>query len=78
LDDGVNDYVNIINKAKNSNGNALDQIGFQYLTQQKDYSKALAWCQLSANQNHPSAYNNIAYLYRQGLGVSMDCPTALE
>ncbi|KAI8885762.1 HCP-like protein, partial [Backusella circina FSU 941] len=44
----------------------------------KDYSKAIAWFQLGANQNDSGAQFNIAFFYENGLGVSQDYPTAME
>jgi TPR repeat protein len=78
LDDGVAIDTDKINKAKNNDGEALRHIGNDYYNKLKDYSKAMAWYQLAANQNEMVAYNNIGNMYYFGLGVSQDYITAME
>ncbi|KAI8882923.1 HCP-like protein, partial [Backusella circina FSU 941] len=43
-----------------------------------DYSKAIAWYLLAANQNHSHSQNYIGIFYARGLGVSKDDHVALE
>jgi TPR repeat protein len=78
LDDGLELPVETINKAKSNDGEALRDIGYEYKRKKQDYSKAMAWCRLAANQNNTNAYNNIGVLYHNGLGVSQDYLTAME
>jgi TPR repeat protein len=78
LDDGVAIDAYTINKAKNNDGQALRDIGYEYMSKKEDYSKSMAWYQLAANQNDLIAYNNIGFLYRNGLGVSRDYITSME
>jgi TPR repeat protein len=76
LDDGLD--AKIITLAHYNDGVALRSIGLNYYLKIKDYSKAMAWYQLAANQNITDAYNNIGVLYFFGCGVSRDRFTAAE
>jgi uncharacterized protein len=57
-------------EAQNSVGSGLQA--------EKKYSEALSWYQRAAENNHPLALNNLAYLYDLGLGVTQDRAKAFE
>jgi TPR repeat protein len=78
LDDGVAIDTDKINKAKNNDGEALRHIGNDYYNKLKDYSKATAWYQLAIYQNSSNAYNDIGFMYHNGLGVYQDYITSME
>jgi TPR repeat protein len=59
LADGLEIDAKTINKAKKNNGEALRQIGYEYQMELKDYSKAMRWYQLAANQNNLTSLGNI-------------------
>jgi TPR repeat protein len=78
LDDELELDVGTINRAKNNNGQALQDIGHEYANKIKDYSKAMAWYKLAVNQNNTVAYINIGFMYDYGYGVSQDYFIAIE
>lgn len=42
----------------------------------RDYAKAMAWYLLAARQGHPTAQNNVGYMYEERLISSSDPDTA--
>jgi TPR repeat protein len=78
LDDGIEVDADTINRVKKNDGKTLFDIGWKYQQTGKDYTKAMGWYRLAANQNYSSAYNNIGNLYYSGLGVSQDGDISLE
>jgi TPR repeat protein len=60
------------------NGPALFRIGYEYQNTMKEYTKAIAWYQLSAKKNYCLAQNNIGHLYSQGRGVPINFDIAIE
>lgn len=78
LDDRIEFDAETINKAKKNDGAAYYDIGYGYGIELKNYSKAMAWYQLAANQNNPFAQNSIGVLYDNGFGVSQDYYIAMD
>lgn len=68
----------MIRRAQNDDGPTLNEIGFEYYMEKKDYSKAMSWYRLAAKQGDLDARINIGILYFSGLGVPQDCFTGME
>jgi TPR repeat protein len=58
--------------------NELNQFGFVYHTEKKQYDKTLAWYILAARKNNSRAQNNIGELYHYGLAVPKNYLCALK
>ncbi|KAI8888270.1 HCP-like protein [Backusella circina FSU 941] len=70
--------ASIIEKARNDDGHDLYIIGNKYRDIKHDYSKALAWYKLAANQNNANAQACIGYLYATGKGVPKDYAITMD
>ena len=57
--------------ANNGMAEAQNSVGSGRQSEKK-YEEALVWYTKAADQNHPLAINNLAYLYDLGLGVKQD------
>jgi TPR repeat protein len=78
LDDGIIVTAATLIQAKSNDGEALCIIGSTYKPKRSNYSKAMAWYQLAANQNVSDAYYNIGLLYQTGKGVPQDLTTLMD
>lgn len=62
--------------ADNKNVNAMFLLGVYYY-QVRRYDQSRAWLEIAANQDHPGAMNQLAWMYREGLGVDQDLDYAV-
>ena len=74
------EYSDYIQKAKNGDASAQNQIGVCYfngLDVSKDYTQAVYWFKKSANQGNMTAQWNLGWCYEKGLGVTKDYTQAV-
>ncbi len=62
--------------ANNGNVNAMFLLGVYYYQVQR-YDQSRAWLEVAANEQHPGAMNQLAWIYREGLGVDQDLDYAV-
>ena len=62
--------------ADNQNVNAMFLLGVYYYQVQR-YEQSRNWLLQAANQQHPGAMNQLAWIYREGLGVDQDLDNAV-
>lgn len=62
--------------ANNQNINAMFLLGVYYYQVQR-YEQSRDWLLQAANQQHPGAMNQLAWIYREGLGVDQDLDYAV-
>lgn len=62
--------------ANNQNINAMFLLGVYYYQVQR-YDQSRAWLEQAAGEQHPSAMNQLAWIYREGLGVEQDLDYAV-
>lgn len=62
--------------AADQNVNAMFLLGAYYYQVQR-YEHAKSWLEQAANQQHAGAMNQLAWIYREGLGVSKDMDYAI-
>lgn len=67
----------LVEKARDRDGKSLFDIGVKYYNK-KMYTKAMAWFQLSAEQNYADAQIKIGTMYQNGFGVSVDYQRAIK
>jgi hypothetical protein len=56
----------------------MNNIGYKYKNEKKQYDKALGWYILAARKNDSTAQNNIGVLYYEGKGVPQNYLCALK
>lgn len=62
--------------AADQNINAMFLLGVYYYQVQR-YEQSKSWLEQAANQQHAGAMNQLAWIYREGLGVSQDLDYAV-
>lgn len=62
--------------ANNQNINAMFLLGVYYYQVQR-YDQSRAWLEIAANQEHSGAMNQLAWIYREGLGVDQNVEYAV-
>ena len=62
--------------ANNQNSNAMFLLGTYYYQMQR-YELSRSWLEQAANQGHAGAMNQLAWIYREGLGVTEDLDYAV-
>lgn len=65
------EFESIMNDANLGNSFAQNELGFYYQSHGENH-QAATWYKKSAEQENPSAQNNLAYLYEYGCGVRQD------
>ena len=69
FDVGLIDSLKVL--SDNQNVNAMFVLGIYYYHMQ-DYEQSRSWLEQASNQGHAGAMNQLAWIYRKGLGVSKD------
>ena len=72
----VDSIDNLEALANNGNVNAMFLLGVYYYQVQR-YDQSRAWLEVAANEQHPGAMNQLAWIYREGLGVDQDLDYAV-
>lgn len=62
--------------ANNQNVNAMFLLGVYYYQVQR-YDQSRSWLEQASDQEHPGAMNQLAWVYREGLGVDTDLDYAV-
>ncbi|KAI8884902.1 HCP-like protein [Backusella circina FSU 941] len=75
----MKEFKDILSAAEYGNTEAMYQLGYQYrLKGNKDnYEKSIYWYQQAAAQNYPDAFNDLGYIYLEGLTEVQDYERAM-